>query len=124
MDGDTLWYEGKKIRVEDIDAPEIAHPKCASENALGEKAKYRFLELMNAGPFKLVRHGDRDTDRYGRLLRVVERDGQSLGMILVNEGFAGAGTAAGILGADVLAAGVAAKAVDEKQRSIAIKCSP
>jgi len=88
VEGDTLWYEGKKIRVEDIDAPEIAHPKCASEEALGQRAKYRFLELMNAGPFKLVRHGDRDTDRYGRLLRVVERDGQSLGMILVNEGLA------------------------------------
>ena len=88
VDGDTIWYEGKKIRVEDIDAPEIAHPKCASEEALGNRATERLLELMNAGPFRLVRYGDRDTDRYGRLLRVIERDGQSLGMILVNEGLA------------------------------------
>lgn len=88
VDGDTIWYEGKKIRVEDIDAPEISRPKCASEKALGEKAKYRLLELMNVGPFELVRQGNRNTDRYGRLLRVIERDGQSLGMILVNKGLA------------------------------------
>ncbi len=88
VDGDTIWYSGKKIRVEDIDAPEISHPKCASEEALGQRAKGRLLELMNAGPFKLVRQGNRDKDRYGRLLRVIERDGQSLGMILVSEGLA------------------------------------
>ena len=31
---------------------------------------------------------DRDTDRYGRKLRVVERDGVSLGETLVAEGLA------------------------------------
>ena len=88
VDGDTIWYQGSKIRVEDIDAPEIFSPKCASEKALGERAKHRLLELLNAGPFQLVRHGDRDKDRYGRLLRTIERNGHSLGMILVSEGLA------------------------------------
>ena len=88
VDGDTIWYQGSKIRVEDIDAPEIFSPKCAAEKALGERAKYRLLELLNAGPFQLVRQGYRDRDRYGRLLRTIERNGQSLGMILVSEGLA------------------------------------
>jgi micrococcal nuclease len=29
-----------------------------------------------------------DTDRYGRLLRVLPRDGESLGEVLVREGYA------------------------------------
>jgi endonuclease YncB( thermonuclease family) len=88
VDGDTIWLHGVKIRIADIDTPEIFSPKCASEKARGERAKYRLVELLNVGPFQLVRYGDRDADRYGRKLRVIERDGQSLGMILVGEGLA------------------------------------
>jgi endonuclease YncB( thermonuclease family) len=43
--------------------------------------------LLNAGAFSLER-GDRETDRYGRALRVVTRDGQSIGGQLVAEGLA------------------------------------
>jgi endonuclease YncB( thermonuclease family) len=46
------------------------------------------LELLNAGPFELQAFEDRDADRYGRLLRVVVRDGKSLGDQLVSEGLA------------------------------------
>lgn len=88
VDGDTLWYGGQKIRIADINTPEISSPKCAHEEALGHKAKARLVELLNAGPFQVARTGDRDRDRYGRLLRVIIRDGQSLGMILVGEGLA------------------------------------
>lgn len=88
VDGDTIWYSGEKIRIEDIDTPEISKPKCASEEALGQRAKHRLLELLNDGPFQLVRKGDRNKDRYGRLLRVIERDGQSIGDILITEGLA------------------------------------
>jgi len=38
IDGDTLWIDGTKVRVADIDAPEISEPKCASELALGNRA--------------------------------------------------------------------------------------
>jgi endonuclease YncB( thermonuclease family) len=88
VDGDTIWYFGAKIRIADIDTPEISSPKCASEEALGQRAKHRLLDLLNAGPFQVTRTGDRDKDRYGRLLRVIMRDGQSLGMVLVAEGMA------------------------------------
>ena len=88
VDGDTLWYRGEKIRIADINTPEISSPKCAHEEALGHKAKHRLVELLNAGPFQVARTGDRDRDRYNRLLRLVMRDGQSLGMVLVGEGLA------------------------------------
>lgn len=88
VDGDTIHYGGAKIRLEDIDAPETYQHKCASELALGQRATNRLLELVNAGPFAMVRRGDRDVDRYGRKLRTIERDGRSLGDILVGEGLA------------------------------------
>ena len=88
VDGDTIWYRGVKIRLLDIDAPEIRDYKCASELALGQRAKLRLLELMNAGPFEVVADGDRDKDVYGRKLRHINRNGQSLGDILIAEGLA------------------------------------
>jgi endonuclease YncB( thermonuclease family) len=88
IDGDTIRYGGMKIRLEDIDAPEIHDFKCASERGLGERAKLRLLDLINSGPFEVVRMGDRDTDTYGRKLRTIRRDSRSLGDILVTEGLA------------------------------------
>lgn len=88
VDGDTIHYAGLKIRLEDIDAPETYQYKCESELALGKRATNRLLELINSGPFVLVNYGGRDEDRYGRKLRTIERDGRSLGDILVAEGLA------------------------------------
>lgn len=88
VDGDTFWFEGRKIRVADIDTPEIGEPKCDSELALGLRATQRFIELLNAGPFEIQSVGSRDKDRYGRELRVVTRNGRSLGDQLVAEGLA------------------------------------
>ena len=88
IDGDTIRHGRVTIRLADIDAPETREPKCASEAALGKQATQRLLQLMNAGPFDVVRVGSRDEDRYGHKLRVIERDGQSLGSVLVAEGLA------------------------------------
>ncbi len=87
IDGDTIRYGGIKIRLEDIDAPEVFSPRCASEARLGQRAAERLLHLMNSGPFQLV-SGERDEDRYGRKLRTIERGGRSLGEVLVAEGLA------------------------------------
>ncbi len=87
VDGDTFRLGGDKIRIADIDTPELHPARCAYEQALGEAAKQRLLELLNAGPFDL-KPIDRDTDRYGRKLRVVMRGGKSLGDVLVMEGLA------------------------------------
>lgn len=87
VDGDTFWFRGERVRVMDIDAPETHDPRCAGEAALGARATQRLRQLMNAGPFSLE-SGDRDSDRYGRALRVVTRGGNSLGEMLVAEGLA------------------------------------
>ncbi len=87
VDGDTFWFRGEKIRVADIDAPELSPPRCQREAELGEAAKRRFHALLNAGPFTLAA-GARDQDQYGRKLRTVSRGGRSLGDVLVAEGLA------------------------------------
>jgi micrococcal nuclease len=85
VDGDTIWLEGVKIRIADIDAPETHDPKCASELQRGNRATKRLMQLVNAGTVTL-RSIDRDEDRYGRKLRIVMVDGRSVGDILVGEG--------------------------------------
>lgn len=87
VDGDTFWFAGVKYRIADIDTPETHPPRCAAEAALGARATERLAVLLNAGPFSLE-SGDRTSDRYGRALRVVTRDGASLGETLVAEGLA------------------------------------
>jgi endonuclease YncB( thermonuclease family) len=84
VDGDTFWFQRQKIRIADIDAPELSPPRCFYEREKGEAAKRRLLTLLNAGPFSMS-SSDRDEDRYGRKLRIVERKGISIGSILVKE---------------------------------------
>ncbi|WP_240700159.1 thermonuclease family protein [Sphingomonas gei] len=87
VDGDTFWIDGEKIRIADIDTPETHPPRCALEAELGAQATRRLRALLSAGPITLAM-ADRDTDRYGRKLRVVLRGGESLGGMLVAEGLA------------------------------------
>ena len=87
VDGDTFWLDGLKYRIADIDTPEVSNFGCASEKALGDRATVRLAALLNAGPFALEPY-ERDEDRFGRKLRIVTRDGASLGAQLVREGLA------------------------------------
>ena len=87
VDGDTFWMDGQKIRIADIDTPETHPPRCAGEATLGAQATQRLQALLNAGPVTLETI-ERDTDKYGRALRIVPRNGQSLGATLVAEGLA------------------------------------
>lgn len=87
VDGDTFWLAGQKVRIADINAPETHGAGCPAEQALGDRATRRLIALLNTGPFSLEIEG-RETDRYGRALRVVRRAGQSIGAQLVREGLA------------------------------------
>ncbi len=87
VDGDTAWIGGVKIRIADIDAPETHPPRCDHEAELGDAATSRLAALMNLGPFEITMI-DRDTDMYGRKLRILVRNGRSIGDQLVQEGFA------------------------------------
>jgi len=87
VDGDTFWLGGDKIRIADIDTPEL-HARCPAELALAQKATHRLENLLGEGPFEMSPIGGRDEDRYGRKLRIVSRGGRSLGDVLVAEGLA------------------------------------
>ena len=87
VDGDTFWFQGEDIRIADIDAPETHHWNCPSEKVLGDKATERLHELVNSGPITLQAI-DRDEDVYGRKLRLVYVNGQSVGQALIDEGLA------------------------------------
>jgi micrococcal nuclease len=88
IDGDTFDYDGVRVRVADIDTPEV-HGRCAYETELAARATRRMRTLLAAGPFELrPLASGRDEDRYGRKLRVVTRNGRSLGNLLVAEGLA------------------------------------
>lgn len=87
IDGDTFWLDGTKIRIADINTPEIGSPGCPAEAELGHQAAERLSQILSSGGFSLAA-ADRDEDRYGRKLRVVMRDGISIGDTLVAEGLA------------------------------------
>lgn len=87
VDGDTIWLQGRKIRIADIDAPETHDPRCAAEKQLGDRATKRLHDLLESGPISL-RPIDRDQDVYGRKLRIVLVNGRSVGDTLAREGLA------------------------------------
>ena len=67
----------------------VTRPGCTQEAQLGAQATARLQTLLNEGAFTLAPSpSGRDTDRYGRSLRVIMREGQSLGDVLVEEGLA------------------------------------
>ena len=88
IDGDTFYYDSMRVRIADIDAPEV-NGRCPHETELAARATERMRALLAAGPFELhpLVNG-RDQDRYGRKLRIVTRGGRSLGDMLVAEGLA------------------------------------
>lgn len=89
IDGDTIVMSGEHVRILNIDAPEIGHPKCDAELRLGLVAKRRMQALIEGGAVTLQR-GDngRMKDRYGRTLARVIVNGQDAGERLISEGLA------------------------------------
>ncbi len=87
VDGDTLRYGGRRIRLLGIDTPELHPARCLAEERLGQAAKLRMQALVNVGPFLLVAEG-RSQDRFGRDLRKAMRGDTDLGLQLVSEGLA------------------------------------
>ncbi|WP_459788131.1 thermonuclease family protein [Alteriqipengyuania sp. 357] len=89
VDGDTIWLQGEKIRIADIEAPELSQPACEAERIAATRATERLTAWLNAGAFEVHPTPDgRDTDRYGNKLRVLERDGASAVDALEAEGVA------------------------------------
>ncbi|MCI9868594.1 thermonuclease family protein [Rhizobium skierniewicense] len=87
VDGDTFWFRGEKIRIADIDTPELSPPRCEHERELGLAAEKRLLDILNSGPLSFKTTA-RDEDRFGRKLRIVYRERRSVGDILIAQGLA------------------------------------
>lgn len=92
-DGDTFTLcGGEKIRIADIDAPELpGSPSCrAGRNgwcdfALGYRSRDALRAFLASGPVVIQR---RATDPYGRTLARVTVGGQSAGSHLIRHGLA------------------------------------
>lgn len=91
IDGDTVIIRGERIRIANIDAPELRTGKCDAERRLARVARARLETILGSGDV-VIMPGDpasgRRKDRYGRTLatlRVAEAD---VGDVLVGEGLA------------------------------------
>ena len=86
IDGDTLDVAGERVRIANIDTPEMPpKARCASEAEGALRARDELRALVSAGPVVLERTG---TDRYGRTLARVSVDGVDAGAALVASGHA------------------------------------
>jgi micrococcal nuclease len=85
VDGDTIWHEGTKLRIRNIDTPEIDQAKCPLERQLGERAKARLIVLLSGG---YAVHYSGKLDGYKRPLVTITVNGRDVGSQLVSEGFA------------------------------------
>lgn len=84
VDGDTFWLDGEKIRIANIDAPEI-RGRCDREKRMARNATLRLADLLQNRPIRIAENG---TDRFGRTLAIVRTDSGDVGAKLVAESLA------------------------------------
>lgn len=86
IDGDTFHLtSGEKIRILEIDTPELFSAKCSYELTHAILAKAELSEILQSGTLTLSREG---TDRYGRTLAHVYVDGTSVADLMLRSGLA------------------------------------
>lgn len=85
VDGDTIWIDGKKLRLTGYDTPEPTTNICGgkAEIALAKKASARVLDLLNTQSWGVKYSGK--FDKYDRELVSIDVAGQDLGAILIAE---------------------------------------
>lgn len=83
IDGDTYLCRGERIRVENIDTPEM-HARCESELDAARAARlFAQAALDGALQIEIKVYEKRPRDRYGRTLARVLVDGDDLGEIMI-----------------------------------------
>ena len=86
IDGDTLDIGGERVRIANIDTPEMPpRSRCASEADGALRARDRLKAITASGSVTLERTG---TDRYGRTLANVSVGGADAGRALIAAGLA------------------------------------
>jgi micrococcal nuclease len=73
VDGDTIKFGERKIRIIGIDAPEMHPSRCSEEARLGEAATAQLQRLLNRGDFVMIGRIGGTRDYYGRDLRALRR---------------------------------------------------
>jgi endonuclease YncB( thermonuclease family) len=87
VDGDTIWYEGIKIHLEDIDMPKRgALAGCMDEALLSMAATNRLAEILSDNMFTI--ETEDKLDNYDRVLARLIVNGASVGETLIEEGLA------------------------------------
>lgn len=93
-DGDTIRCGSEKVRIANIDAPELPDsPKCKDSRAsyawcdfsAGHASRDALNAFLSRGQVTIERQG---VDRYGRTLANVVVNGQDAGAYLVGKGLA------------------------------------
>ena len=85
-DGDTLRLGDERIRIANIDTPEMpGRAQCAFEADKALAAKARLSQILAGGDIRIARDG---VDRYGRTLATLKVNGRDVGEQLVGEGMA------------------------------------
>lgn len=87
VDGDTFRLGQRRIRIEGIDAPELAGP-CEAERRLAVASRERLRVLLSDGSFTMTARRADARDQYGRELRRLSSGGRPLGPVMVSEGLA------------------------------------
>ena len=84
VDGDTIWVDREKIRLEGFNAPEM-NGECDRERRMAVEARAELRRALDGRAFAIERSG---TDRYGRTLATVRVDGEDVGHRLIARGLA------------------------------------
>lgn len=85
-DGDTLHWRGEKMRLENVNTPEL-DGKCEYERKLAIRARDRLLVLLNSGRVTYTSYGY-DRMQKPRLLVRISVNGVDVGSTLIREGLA------------------------------------
>lgn len=78
IDGDTVWFEGRKIRLWGMDAPEMGQRHGAAAKA----------ELQRLLDFRRIYVIPMDTDKYGRIVAQIHCGRGDIGQTMVRRGYA------------------------------------
>lgn len=92
-DGDTIRCDGEKVRIQNIDAPEMpGSPKCRDRRRAGwcdydlaARSRDALKAFLTGAPVTIQRSG---VDRYGRTLATLSVNGRDAGAYLVALGLA------------------------------------
>ena len=88
-DGDTCYvtYQGNndKVRLLDLDTPEISHPKCEKEYMHGIEARNYINKYISDGK-KIEFETEYNRDFFDRILAYIIVDGENVSKIMVLNG--------------------------------------